>query len=126
MFQAFKEIEVTVRKMGGYPDTLLGVGLMREAFHAERGKLTDMSVVVPEREATQALFAGASAMRKTGAHCGGQSMAESRVVRLLQIGDGDICESRTPNCGNRSAFSGSQLPVKDRVGPSDRAKYYCD
>jgi uncharacterized protein (TIGR02391 family) len=64
VFQAFKEVEVAVRKTAnansaGYPDSELGVSLMRKAFHPENGPLTDTTVVVAEREAVQQLFAGA-------------------------------------------------------------------
>lgn len=59
IFQAFKAVEVAVRKAGGFGDGDYGVPMMREAFHPERGPLTDKALTVPEREATQALFAGA-------------------------------------------------------------------
>lgn len=64
LFQAFKEVEVAVRKGAnakgaGYPDDLVGVSLMRKAFHPENGPLTDLSLVTAEREAEMALFAGA-------------------------------------------------------------------
>jgi hypothetical protein len=63
VFQAFKEVEVSVRKAAnakgaGYPDDLVGVTLMRRAFHPESGPLTDGSRVTAEREAEMALFAG--------------------------------------------------------------------
>ncbi|WP_292533213.1 TIGR02391 family protein [Methylocystis sp.] len=64
VFQAFKEVEVAVRKTAnaknaGYPDSDIGVSLMRKAFHPENGPLTDTTVVVAEREALQQLLAGA-------------------------------------------------------------------
>lgn len=48
VFQAFKEVEVAVRKASnakgaGYPDDLVGVTLMRKAFQPETGLLTDAS-----------------------------------------------------------------------------------
>ena len=42
-----------------YGDDVLGVTLMRNAFHPDNGPLTDMTTVRPEREAVAALFAGA-------------------------------------------------------------------
>jgi Protein of unknown function (Hypoth_ymh) len=50
IFQAFKEVEVAIRKAAnvkgaGYPDDLVGTTLMRRAFHPESGPLTDMSLV---------------------------------------------------------------------------------
>jgi Protein of unknown function (Hypoth_ymh) len=64
VFQAFKEVEVAVRnaanqKGAGYPDDLVGIALMRKAFHPDNGPLTDTSLVVAEREADMHLFSGA-------------------------------------------------------------------
>jgi uncharacterized protein (TIGR02391 family) len=59
VFKAFKEVEIAVRAAGGFAETDLGVNLMREAFHATTGPLTDMASPVAEREARSALFAGA-------------------------------------------------------------------
>ena len=64
VFQAFKIVEVQVRnaanaKGGGYPDDLLGVSLMRKAFHSDNGPLTDKELVSGERDAMSSLFAGA-------------------------------------------------------------------
>jgi hypothetical protein len=63
VFQVFKEVEVAVRnaanaKGAGYPDDLVGVTLMRRAFHRGNGPLTDTTLVTAEREAEAALFAG--------------------------------------------------------------------
>ncbi|WP_164828700.1 TIGR02391 family protein [Sinorhizobium meliloti] len=57
VFQAMKAVEVSVRDSSGL-DKLLGVPLMRAAFHPETGPLTDKSVEGGEREARAALFAG--------------------------------------------------------------------
>jgi hypothetical protein len=64
IFQAFKEVEVAVRKAAngkgvGYPDDLVGTTLMRKAFHPDSGPLTDLTLVVSEREAEMHLFSGA-------------------------------------------------------------------
>ncbi len=64
VFQAFKEVEVRVRKAAGLPSTSIGVPLMRAAFHPENGALTDMTQAIAEREATSALFAGAIGLFK--------------------------------------------------------------
>jgi uncharacterized protein (TIGR02391 family) len=63
VFQAFKEVEVAVRKAAnakgaGYPDSDVGTTLMRKAFHPETGPLTDTTVVTAEREAVGHLFSG--------------------------------------------------------------------
>ncbi len=64
VFQAFKEVEVATRnaanaKGAGYPDDLLGIALMRKAFHPDTGPLTNSSAVAAEREAEMHLFSGA-------------------------------------------------------------------
>jgi uncharacterized protein (TIGR02391 family) len=64
VFQAFKEVEVSVRTAGNYPDTLIGVNLMRKAFHKDEGKLTDSSLPEAERQAMSHLFAGAIGLYK--------------------------------------------------------------
>lgn len=57
--QAFKEVEVAVRKACGYPNDLVGKGLVTKAFNPEDGPLTDTGLVKSEREAVMALFVGA-------------------------------------------------------------------
>jgi uncharacterized protein (TIGR02391 family) len=51
VFQAFKEVEVAVREIGGFTDADYGTELMRAAFNKTKGRLTDQSRVVSEREA---------------------------------------------------------------------------
>jgi uncharacterized protein (TIGR02391 family) len=58
VFQAFKEVEIRVRKAAGLSTESYGVDLMRKAFHPEDGILTDRSRVRSERDATAHLFAG--------------------------------------------------------------------
>ena len=59
VFQAFKEVEVAVRNTGGYSNENYGTNLMRKAFDAECGALTDKNQLGPERKAIACLFAGA-------------------------------------------------------------------
>ncbi len=59
VFEAFKSVEVAVRAAGGYGPRMIGVDLMRAAFHPETGPLTDKQLPIAEREALSALFAGA-------------------------------------------------------------------
>ena len=56
---AFKQVEVAVRKAGGYADTDYGTDLMSKAFHADNGDLTDKSQQKSEKQARYFLFAGA-------------------------------------------------------------------
>ncbi len=59
IFQAFKEVEVRVRKKAGLSDSDIGVSLMRTAFNPKDGVLTDKSVSTGEQVARMELFAGA-------------------------------------------------------------------
>jgi uncharacterized protein (TIGR02391 family) len=59
VFAAFKAVEVAVREAGGFPDTDIGVALMRKAFDKHSGPLVDQSQPEPERDALAQLFAGA-------------------------------------------------------------------
>lgn len=68
VFQAFKEVEVAVRKAGEYEGTDLGVDLMRKAFGNE-GPLTDSEQPLPEQQARAHLFAGAiGSYKNPGSH----------------------------------------------------------
>jgi uncharacterized protein (TIGR02391 family) len=59
VFAAMKEVEVRVRELGGFPDSLIGVDLMKQAFNKDTGPLRDPELVAGEREARMALFWGA-------------------------------------------------------------------
>jgi uncharacterized protein (TIGR02391 family) len=59
VFQAFKEVEVAVRTVAALPDSDYGVSLMRKAFDATNGPLTDTEALTAEREALAHLFSGA-------------------------------------------------------------------
>jgi uncharacterized protein (TIGR02391 family) len=57
--EAFKQVEIRVRAAASLPADLVGVDLMRKAFHESDGALTDKTAVVAERKALSHLFAGA-------------------------------------------------------------------
>ena len=59
VFNAFRSVEEAVREAGGFENTDIGVDLMRRAFNAENGPLTDATQPVAEREALMHMFAGA-------------------------------------------------------------------
>lgn len=59
VFIAFRTVEEAVRAAGEYKNTDIGVELVRKAFHADNGPLTDNNQPKPEREALAHLFAGA-------------------------------------------------------------------
>jgi len=58
VFQAFKEVEVRVRKKSNLTNSDLGVKLMRKAFNPGDGILTDTSADPGEQTARMELFAG--------------------------------------------------------------------
>ena len=64
VFQAFKEVEVAVRDVGSYTKKDYGVNLMRQAFHPQTGKLTDINQLPAEKDAILALFAGSIGLYK--------------------------------------------------------------
>ncbi len=64
VFQAFKEVEVRVRKKAGLPDSAIGQKLMRDAFQPNGGPLTNMKREAAERQGVSDLFAGAIALFK--------------------------------------------------------------
>lgn len=64
VFQAFKEVEIRVRLAASLSDKLVGVPLMRTAFHIDSGKLADKKRHEGERQATSDLFAGAIGLFK--------------------------------------------------------------
>jgi uncharacterized protein (TIGR02391 family) len=59
VFQAFKEVEVAVRKAGGFSAQKIGTDLMRAAFDPDNGPLTERSLPKAERESLAHLFHGA-------------------------------------------------------------------
>lgn len=59
VFQAFKEIEVTVRGKGDFSPSDLGTTLMRKGFQPTSGPLTDGTEAPGEQQALSDLFAGA-------------------------------------------------------------------
>lgn len=64
IFQAFKEVEVRVRKVGKYSNSDYGVDLMRKAFHHTTGVLTNTKSEKAEKEAMSHLFSGAIGLFK--------------------------------------------------------------
>jgi uncharacterized protein (TIGR02391 family) len=59
VFVAFRAVEESARRAGGFADTDVGTDLMRRAFDASKGPLTNAQDPAAEREALAHLFAGA-------------------------------------------------------------------
>jgi uncharacterized protein (TIGR02391 family) len=85
VFAAFKAVEVAVRDACGFSDGELGVALMRKAFNAETGPLTDKSLISSEREAMGALFAGAIGAAKNPTSHREFEMTKTEAARLLLV-----------------------------------------
>jgi len=64
IFQAFKAVEVMVRRTGKYTKGDYGVSLMRKAFNPTDGKLTNTHSEQSEKQAMSDLFAGAIGLFK--------------------------------------------------------------
>jgi hypothetical protein len=88
VFQAFKEVEVATRnaanaKGAGYPDDLLGIALMRKAFHPDTGPLTNANAVAAEREAEMHLFSGAIGHAKNPVSHRAVNLPPQEAARLV-------------------------------------------
>jgi uncharacterized protein (TIGR02391 family) len=64
VFKAFKEVEVAVRKAGGFTLKDIGTDLMRKAFKPSNGPLTDPNVPSSEQQALSDLCAGSIGLFK--------------------------------------------------------------
>ena len=90
VFQAFKELEVAVRQVGGYTNTDIGKDLMRKAFRPSNespaGPLTDASEPPEEQKSLQELFAGAfGRMRNPTAHRHGVLLDPLETFEMLVL-----------------------------------------
>ena len=84
VFQGFKEVEIAVRKVGGYADTDLGTDLMRTAFNVQNGNLTDLNQLQAEKQAISDLFAGAiGSYRNPLSHRNVNVTAEEAVEMII-------------------------------------------
>lgn len=64
VFEAFKMLEVTIRRAAGLGDDLVGVKLASRAFHPDDGPLADKSTEAGERQALKSLMSGAIGSNK--------------------------------------------------------------
>ena len=83
VFEAFKQVEIAVRKAGGYAEADIGVKLMREAFNVKNGDLTDPEQQESEKEARFFLFVGAiGAYKNPGSHRDVEITAEEAIEMI--------------------------------------------
>jgi len=88
VFQAFKEVEVAVRKAANakgatIPDSVVGRDLMRQAFHIDTGALRNNAVIPAERDAEVALFVGAMGHAKNPTGHRDVNLAPQEAARLI-------------------------------------------
>lgn len=84
VFQAFKEVEVSVREAAKLDPLDVGTDLMRKAFGAI-GPLADAAVPKPEREARAHLFAGAIGAYKNPSSHRNVDMQDPTVAMELLV-----------------------------------------
>lgn len=85
VFQAFREVEIAVRRAGGFADRDLGTDLMRRAFHTATGVLADATRIEPERQGMSDLFAGAIALYKNPASHRSVALDAHEAVELIVL-----------------------------------------
>lgn len=84
VFEAFKQVEIAVRKAGGYTDGDIGTDLMRKAFHTNDGNLTDQNQRKGEKQARSDLFAGAiGSYKNPGSHRNVKITAEEATEIII-------------------------------------------
>lgn len=86
VFQAFREVEIAVRRAGGFTDDDFGAQLMRDAFDKNKGPLRDALAVASERDAVAHLFAGAIGLFKNPTSHRSVTFNDPReVVEMLML-----------------------------------------
>ncbi len=87
VFRAFKEVETRVRATTGLGGDLIGVSLMRTAFHPDTGPLTDAAQVPGEKQAVSDLFAGAIGLFKNPSSHRDVSYGAEDAATIIRLAD---------------------------------------
>ena len=88
VFEAFKEVEIRVRRNAGCGPDDLGVKLMRKAFRPEDGLLADKEQLPAEQQGVSDLFAGAIGSFKNPSSHRDVSFADpAEVAELIMLAD---------------------------------------
>jgi uncharacterized protein (TIGR02391 family) len=85
VLQSFIEVEIAVRNAAKLPNELVGVKLMRAAFHPDTGPLTDRSAIAAEREALMHLYSGAIGHCKNPVSHRDVSISRKTAARLIAL-----------------------------------------
>ena len=85
VFEAFKQVEIAVREVGGYETTDYGTDLMRKAFHVDNGNLTDQNQLRAEKQACSDLFAGAIGAYKNPSSHRNVEMTMEKATELIMF-----------------------------------------
>ena len=85
VFRAFKEVEIRVRQKCGFPDDEIGTLLMRKAFDAGNGPLSDKTRPEAERQATAHFFAGAIGLFKNPSSHRNVSFTAEEAADLIRL-----------------------------------------
>lgn len=101
VFKALRTVEESVRAAGKFSATDVGTDLMRKAFDANSGPLTDKLEPLPERQALAHLFAGAFGYFKNAQshRTVGVKSASAREVAILASHLLRIVDERRPKVG---------------------------
>jgi len=86
VFQTFKEVEVSVRNIGGYAPEDIGTKLMRKAFSPEDGTLSDYESPRAEQQALSDLFAGAIGLYKNPHSHRSVSIEAEEAAEMITLG----------------------------------------
>jgi len=99
VFQTFKEVEVSVRNVGGFAAEDIGATLMRKAFAPEKGPLADKHLPKAEQDALANLFAGAIGSYKNPHSHRSVSIEAEEAVEMIMLGSHllKIVDSRSGN-----------------------------
>ena len=85
VFQAFKQVEIAVRKVGDYAENDRGTDLMRKAFNVDTGNLTDQSRLRAVKQAMSDFFAGAIGLYKNPSSHHEVEFAPEEVAEIIII-----------------------------------------